>query len=170
MATSDSPSLEADREWLKTRSWPSAFNFAILLIRDGVEPSKYPLIGAVGCPRGAPEAGYGIHPDHWGAGFATEAVLAFIDLYWRLIPSSTQGVSEGELIGEHSNDTKQSKPYLRGAHDHIEALADSGNIASHRVLDKCGFHLLRKDKRGSDFPGEGDFIFRYRLDRPRSMQ
>ncbi len=54
------------------------------------------------------EVGYAIHPDHWNRGFATEALLAVID----------------DLF---------SKGYRE-----ITAAAFTANMASRRVMEKCG--------------------------------
>ena len=59
---------------------------------------------------GAVEIGYGLHPEHWGKGYATEAVRALCD--WA---AKQAGVTR------------------------IEAETDADNLASQRVLEKSGF-------------------------------
>ena len=61
-------------------------------------------------PDGSAEIGYGIDPAFWGQGYATEAVGAAVD--WAF---AQQGVTK------------------------IEAETDPENVASQRVLAKCGF-------------------------------
>ena len=60
--------------------------------------------------KGCAEIGYGLAPEYWGKGYATEAVRALIR--WA---ASQNGVRC------------------------IEAETDPDNIASQRVLEKCGF-------------------------------
>lgn len=59
---------------------------------------------------GCTEIGYGIAPEYWCRGYASEAVKAVTD--WALTQSGVK---------------------------RIEAETDSDNIASQRVLEKCGF-------------------------------
>lgn len=58
-----------------------------------------------------PEVGFIFHRSAWGFGFATEALNAFVQLYW------------------------QAKPQF----DVLEAYCDTENEASVKVLRKCGF-------------------------------
>lgn len=78
------------------------------------EPSSEPqMIGIVGVHRPLPKAevGYIFHPSVWGRGYATEALAAFLGLFWELRPSAEM----------------------------VEAMTDAENYASQRVLTKCGF-------------------------------
>lgn len=59
---------------------------------------------------GSAEIGYGLEPEYWGKGYATEAVIAAVD--WAL---KQPGVKR------------------------IEAETEPGNAASQRVLEKAGF-------------------------------
>jgi len=111
-------------------------------LRDGEETyvvtlADGTLIGACGIElRDAPEIGYWLGVEHWGKGYATEAVRALIDRAF------------GDL--EH--------PALQGG-------ARVTNPASRRVLEKCGFQwtgvgLYRIRAINSSAP-----IDRFRLDR-----
>lgn len=62
----------------------------------------------------APEIGYMLHPDFWGKGLVTEAVRAFMPLFW--------------------------KKYA-GVYDYATAEIDPGHVASRNILLKCGFTL-----------------------------
>ncbi|KAK7513045.1 GNAT domain-containing protein, partial [Phyllosticta citriasiana] len=69
-----------------TRSWirgclsrPDVYNFAMELLAPEDNQRVIGLIGAVE----APEIGYLILPDFWGCGLATEALQAFMPLYWQ---------------------------------------------------------------------------------------
>lgn len=61
-----------------------------------------------------PEVGFIFHRSAWGFGFATEALNAFVQLYW------------------------WSKPQF----DSLEAYCDTENKSSVNVLRKCGFVLV----------------------------
>ncbi|GAB1193938.1 hypothetical protein APSETT444_003175 [Aspergillus pseudonomiae] len=67
-----------------------------------------------------PELGFIFHRSTWGLGFATEALKAFVELFW------------------------SCKPQFKV----LEAYCDTENEASVKVLRKCGFELVevtRKD-------------------------
>jgi RimJ/RimL family protein N-acetyltransferase len=74
------------------------------------------MIGVIGTHR-TDEAGllakvsYIIHPEHWGRGFATEAMIAFIPVYWLRMPRVL----------------------------HLEAEINEKNVGSLNVVRKCGF-------------------------------
>ncbi|KAJ5484708.1 hypothetical protein N7539_004696 [Penicillium diatomitis] len=63
-----------------------------------------------------PEVGFIFHRAAWGFGFATEALQAFLGIFW------------------------QSKPQF----DMLDAFCDTENLASTRVLQKCGFELMQR--------------------------
>lgn len=64
------------------------------------------------------ELGYWIGEPYWGQGYATEAIAAIVDY----------GLTKFTI-------------------DEIQASCDQGNIASHRVLEKNGFTLIRDTSR-----------------------
>ncbi|EPS28366.1 hypothetical protein POX_f07453 [Penicillium oxalicum] len=63
-----------------------------------------------------PEVGFIFHRSAWGFGFATEALEAFLGIFWR------------------------SKPQF----GILEAYCDTENAASIHVLEKCGFKLMER--------------------------
>lgn len=98
------------------------------------------LIGACGVDvrEDGPEIGYWIGVDHWGKGYATEAVRALV---------------------EHA--------FVKLGHQALVAGARVSNPASRRVLEKCGFQwtgvqLLRIRAINAATPSD-----RFRLDRPQ---
>jgi RimJ/RimL family protein N-acetyltransferase len=65
---------------------PFMENMAIML-RPTSPDTKPELIGLLGIVRissggKAAEVGYGILPEHWGHGYAPEALKLFVDYYW----------------------------------------------------------------------------------------
>lgn len=76
------------RTRLPSEEEPWMENYAILeKSLPGEETSKPVMIGCIGIPRLAEdldgvEVGYGLHPDFWGKGYATEALQLFIKHYW----------------------------------------------------------------------------------------
>jgi len=65
--------LDQSRAWLASMIDVAPHENADFVIeRDGV------VIGKAGCWR-MPEIGFILHPDHWGQGFAQEAVAAVVD-------------------------------------------------------------------------------------------
>ncbi|MBU6496757.1 MAG: GNAT family N-acetyltransferase [Acidobacteria bacterium] len=96
-----------------------------------VEISSNLVVGGLGFHApphdGVAEIGYGVIPSRRGQGYATEAVMTLVAAAWDL----------PEVLG-------------------IIAHAEHHNVASQRVLEKAGFHLV----------GEGDNDL-FRIDRPR---
>jgi hypothetical protein len=94
-----------------------------------IERSKLEAIGEIGCKGdpvdGVADIGYGFNPSVWGRGYATEAVAAFSN--WLLERSGLEAVTADTAVT---------------------------NVASGRVLEKCGFV-----RTGTGFdPDEGDLI------------
>ncbi|OGM48652.1 GNAT family acetyltransferase [Aspergillus bombycis] len=133
--------LDDSRQWMSSlllKENPIGENYAVLLRPDmdqlqgsqeGAEDiHPYDIlahggfIGWVGTWRTdpLPEVGFIFHRSTWGLGFATEALRAFVELFWSCKPQFTV----------------------------LEAYCDTENEASVKVLRKCGFELVevtRKD-------------------------
>src|ERR1700709_748273 len=77
---------------MPTPEKPWNVNYAIMLkppVSSNMD-GRPTMIGIIGTPRNQPlwaEVGYGLHPDYWGKGYASEALKLFIELYWA--PGST---------------------------------------------------------------------------------
>ena len=78
------------------------------------------------------EIGYGLHPDHWGQGYITEAA---------------------ELICEYL--------FQRYPIEKITAYANLDNIGSQRVLEKCGFQNVGEEDQKSPARGTVDRVYRF---------
>lgn len=91
--------------------------------------------------------GYIFHPSSWGKGFATEAIMAFMVRFWTL------------------------KPTFQA----IQADVDSRNLASIRVLQKCGFAQVETIKRGGrklplmDIDEEPGDLVVFRIEKPEKI-
>ncbi|KAI6806091.1 hypothetical protein KC332_g13750 [Hortaea werneckii] len=129
------PSLATAERWVKDRALGSdVFNFAIELRHDQAEGSRErpTIIGIMGSFHW-PRTGYMINADYGGKGYATEALGALVpELFSRMpaVSSSTQ------CLG----------------YDYIEALTDSENIASQKVLQKCGFTFCETCSQNFEHP------------------
>jgi RimJ/RimL family protein N-acetyltransferase len=128
-------------DFVATANFGNEAIFAIAL-RNGTRKdgtTKDEVIGACGftqIDRHPPKVGYWLGTDHWGRGYATEAVRAMIDHIFSDLDCEA-----------------------------VQAAARVTNPASRRVLEKCGFQwtvagLLRIRAISSSAP-----IDRFRLDR-----
>ena len=112
-------SIDETREWLRS-----------MIEADPAENEDYVIelggrvIGKAGCYR-LPEIGYILHPDHWGCGYATEALRAVIPL----------------VFGRHEVEA-------------IKADIDPRNQASIRLLEKLGFTITGRAERTWEIGGQ----------------
>lgn len=85
-------------------------------------------------------------PAHAGKGYATEALRAYLSTYFANVPSTASGA-----LG----------------FDYVQAETDADNIASQKVLLKCGFQLVETLTNAFDSPTLGlrDTLV-YKLARP----
>lgn len=83
------------------------------------------MIGIVGTFRSTgAEAGYIFNESFWGQGYASEALEAFLNIYWQRVTAD---------------------PTLPQA---VSARVDPDNPASVRVLRKCGFRDVERRELG----------------------
>jgi len=123
-------------ELAETRAWldgmiasPAEVSEDFIIERGGV------TIGKVGAYR-LPDFGYILHPDHWGAGLATEAICAFLDAV-----------------------------FARGDVDHLTTDVDPRNAASLRLMARLGFRETgRASRTWRTHIGWCDSVY-FRLDR-----
>ena len=108
-----------------------------------VERTLHQVIGKVGLWRlDPPELGFMLHPDHWGHGYAAEAIDAVLGNAWT-------------LDGEYQI-------------DHVTADADPRNTACLRLLEKLGFYKIGEAKNTFETHlGWCDSVYLI-LDRPES--
>jgi RimJ/RimL family protein N-acetyltransferase len=115
--------LEESKQWMSgilPENNPGGLNYAVFTRPETSENSEPMMVGIVGVHRPSPKAelGYIYHPSSWGRGYATEALAAFLKLFWE----------------------------LRSGVETMEAYTDYENYASMKVLTKCGFHETRRLK------------------------
>jgi RimJ/RimL family protein N-acetyltransferase len=117
------------------------FTFAVICADD---PS-HKVIGAVGINglKPSPSIGYGIHPDFWGKGYASEAVAGIVDAWWKL-------------------PRKEPEPGLDTGTEKLFAACNKANIGSVKVLQKNGFEIIKEAQL------EGDTVALFALVRPDS--
>lgn len=111
------------------------FQFAIVQADDPAER----IIGTTGINSlvPAPSVGYGIHPDFWGMGYATEAVLGVVDA-WSKVPRIP----------------------IQGLQERLFACCNKANVGSVRVLEKSGFSAYDETNLG------GDTVVFWQMDMP----
>jgi RimJ/RimL family protein N-acetyltransferase len=138
--------VQQSKDWLEMcLGRENTYNFSVELLgseKEATESDPEPkrrVIGVVGAIR-TPEIGYMVHPDYWGTGITTEAMRAFMPLFW-----------------EHTE----------GRFDYCFALVDPDHTPSRKVLEKLGFsvHEYREKDFESPHLGIRDTVV-YRIMRP----
>ncbi|KAH8726510.1 GNAT domain-containing protein [Phaeosphaeriaceae sp. PMI808] len=117
------------------------WNFAVELKSPSPTPPR--VIGLIGAVR-VPEVGYMFNSSYWGQGYATEALSAFMPLFF------------AHYFGEEHE-----------RHDYAVALTDTELLSSQNVLSKVGFRLHEKREKDFENPvlGVRDTLV-YRMARP----
>lgn len=114
------------------------------------------MIGAVR----APEIGYMFNAEYWGRGYATEALEAFMPLFFEhysgrdIADYVSEDYGLGTYNGKANNgrvegDGRNNRNRLAPRYDFAEAHTDTELAASQNVLTKVGFKL--HEKRENDF-------------------
>ncbi|ORY00600.1 GNAT domain-domain-containing protein [Clohesyomyces aquaticus] len=150
--TLPSSDLSSCQAWIQgCHDAPNNWNFAIELLPTfsfsypSEALSNQPrVIGMMGAVR-APEIGYMLNQQYWGKGIATEALRAFMPLFWK------------HYSGENGAE--------RFAYS--EAHVDYSLMRSQNVLKKVGFRLLEVREKDFENPvlGWRDSHI-YRMERP----
>ncbi|KAH6644419.1 GNAT domain-containing protein [Boeremia exigua] len=148
-----SDDLEKTKQWIQgCHDTENCWNFAVELLssskadsvhettltddsealRPLTDPSRECMaprvIGLIGAVR-APEVGYMFNADYWGKGYATEAMRAFMPLFF---------------------DHFSGREYVR--YEHAEAHTDPELESSQNVLRKVGFELYERKEKDFENP------------------
>lgn len=127
--------VEQAERWIDARAnGPNVFNFAIELLNAyDTHSDQTRIIGLLGSYHW-PEVGYLIHPDFAGKGYATEGLLAFVPAFFDHVPPHNGSES---------------------GFDYIEAVTDTENGGSIKVLEKCGFRQCETRHQDFESPTHG---------------
>lgn len=137
--------IEATRAWMAPFLQPNDKETFSYSIEEKTSPGK--VIGSIGVPYfHPPEIGYMLAQSSWGKGYATEAVRAFLAVYWAL---------ERKIVDIENEDQE---------HERLHAVTDIDNKASKNVLLKCGFTFSGE----SECHGRG--AAQYYLEAPKSQR
>ncbi|KAI1129993.1 acyl-CoA N-acyltransferase [Nemania abortiva] len=95
---------------------------------------------------GWPEVGYMIRAEHWGKGYTTEFMRAFVDAWWGLPRVEAEAEVDGLSVVRDGEGDK--------VREMLCATVEDTNAASLRVMEKAGFERFRTWKVLSRRPGE----------------
>jgi ribosomal-protein-alanine N-acetyltransferase len=114
----------------------------VKLTVNGEGDLKQKMIGVIGTPR-KDELAYKLHSSYWSKGYMSEALKAFIDLYFSSRSPSFISAPNLAFFGEDF--AKEIAQNFKVPEDQfIRAYADPENLASLRVLEKAGFREVRR--------------------------
>lgn len=116
----------------------------VVLEADACDSDSDRIIGSVGFNLSPPsshvELGYMLHPSVWGKGYATEAVAAAMQAWW----DDYAGVrTAGEAVTMVGTGTGTATDMAMPTTLTLWADTYPGNTPSHRVLEKCGFEMVK---------------------------
>ena len=123
--------LDTARDWIGTRQFRGRVPFCAAIAQQGG-----PLVGLVGIGGDPVSTMYFIDPDHWGKGYATEAMQGFL-----------------------------AHVFDRFGLDAVIAGANENNPASQRVLARLGFAETHREAHQPSARLEPDPVIMYRLTR-----
>ncbi|KAI8948381.1 acyl-CoA N-acyltransferase [Xylaria longipes] len=93
---------------------------------------------------GWPEVGYMLKKEHWGRGYGTEFLKAFVQAWWSLPRSETETMVDALSVDAREGD---AVPEM------LSAMVESTNAGSLRIMKKAGFKQFKTWKEVSQHPG-----------------
>ncbi|KAF2966587.1 hypothetical protein GQX73_g6956 [Xylaria multiplex] len=93
-----------------------------------------------GSELGWPEVGYMIKSEHWGRGYTTEFLKAFVQDWWSLPRRNTEAKVDALSVGAEEGD---------GVPEMLCAMVEATNTSSLRVMEKAGFRRFKTWKETS---------------------
>ncbi|EMD85797.1 hypothetical protein COCC4DRAFT_34679 [Bipolaris maydis ATCC 48331] len=171
-STLPSDNIEATKAWIQgCHQVEHNWNFAVVLLEPHDGPHVIGLIGAVR----APEVGYMFNASYWGKGYATEALRAFMPMFFEHYsgnciadyrdegangPSSNGSTQNGNGTNGCTDNGKRLAP----RYEYAEAHTDPELVSSQNVLTKVGFKLHERKKNDFENPILGmrdTLVFRF---------
>lgn len=148
--------ISQTHEWIQNRlKNPLCFNLSVELLPtteteaagdDAQKASSQNPVKVIGLCGGhsLPEIGYIFDPPCWGRGYATEALKAFLNIYWEMWPDG--------------------HPLLEGdERKFLKAITGKDGYGSMAVLKKCGFDYWREEEEENE---KVEMVWAWRLWRP----
>lgn len=109
------------------------------------------------------ELGYLMRQEYWGKGLATEFVMAFLGMWEQLPRESVEVEVKIKSVVEGGGECGDGASASASAKEALIAIVDRTNVASQRILQKCGFErfddFTEKDGKG---PGKSVELISYR--------
>jgi RimJ/RimL family protein N-acetyltransferase len=117
--------MATTREWMASALPPLKGDTFRLAIEERSNPGR--VIGVIGIFFSEPpECGYMLRTERWGKGYATEALRAWLEVYWALPRKDVSATSDDTT--EYGEETES-----------LLAETAVANTGSRRLLVKCGF-------------------------------
>lgn len=113
---------------------------------------------------GWPELGYLIKEEYWGKRLATEFVMAFLGIWEQLHRARVEVKVNVKSLMDGGGGVGDGASAPTPAKEALIAIVDRTNIASQRILQKCGFERFDDfiERKGNDSDKSVELIsFRY---------
>lgn len=99
-----------------------------------------------------PEIGYMLKKQHWGKGYATEFLGAWLEAWWKL-PRSEVKMEVPASTVEEDAPVCGANGVREVSRDRVIAFIEQNNTSSQRVVEKCGFRRAASFKEPNTHAG-----------------